>query len=672
MVIVKANCNICSGYCGIKAHIENNRVIKVEGDFDDPVTRGVICIKGKSIPDIINNSERLSSPLKNNGNGTFSEISWDEAIDIISGKLIENRDKWGGKSLVVHTGQAGVGKEFPQYYQRFTSAYGSPNYANAGSHCHTSKEIAHSLTLGYLPSASFRESKCLVFWGYNPQNSCPPSMLYIKEALNKGCKLIIVDPYETKLSKHASIHLKLRPGTDGALALGLINVIINEKLYDEDFVNQYILGFNEIASEAAYYTPDKVEQITGVDKDLIYEAARVFAKSSPSSLTAGIAVELQSNGFQSARAIAALQAIAGDIDVLGGAMKAKGPCLENITLKYNGTENIIGEREYPVFTKERGSAQINILSDVILNEDPYKVASLMVVGSNPVLTWPNAGKLKKALEKLDFLVVMDNYLTETAKMADIVLPGASVLERDEIYIRNSRQENIIGISPRVTSLNGTLSEVDFIIKLAHKMGYESLFPFENEREAIKYRIRKISELEFNGDKVETVYGEYTEKKYVKEGFNTTSGKIEVYSSKLKGYGFSPIPKYEEPFESPVNSMSSKQIVISTGDRRLEYQHSRYRNVNSITSKGENTPTGRINPKTAKAFGISIGDKVKVESKRGSIVIDIDITDKVIENTILVPHGWDDANVNLLTDNENLDKYSGFPGGRGFLATISKL
>ncbi|MEF9951904.1 MAG: molybdopterin-dependent oxidoreductase [Clostridium sp.] len=672
MDILKANCNICSGYCGIKVHVDNGRVIKVEGDFNDPVTKGVICIKGRSIPEIINNKERLKSPLKKNEDGSFSEISWDKAISIIGKNLMDNRDKYGAKSLVVHTGQAGVGKEFPQYFQRFTSAYGSPNYANSGSHCHTSKEIAHSMTLGYLPGSSFRESKCLVFWGYNPQNSCPPSMLYIKETLNKGCKLIIIDPLETKLSKQATLHLKLRPGTDGALALGLINVIISEGLYDSNFVNEHTIGFDELVKVSKDYTPEKVEDITGVSSRLIIEGARIFASNKPASLSAGIAVELQSNGFQAARAMAALQAITGSIDVLGGSMKVHHPSLKKLNIEKPLDEAMIGEDKYPLFTKERGTAQINILSDVILDESPYKIASLMVIGSNPVLTWPNAVKLKKALDKLDFLVVMDNYLTETAKFADIVLPGATVLERDEIYTRNNRKDNIIGISPRVITREGTLSEVDFIIKLSKEIGLSEYFPYENEREALLDRISNIKGLDFNGSKVEAIYGTYSEKKYLTEGFNTPSGKIEIYSKKLEEYGLNPLPEYEEPFESPITTRDKKQIVISTGDRRLEYQHSRYRNIEKITSKAEDMPIGKIHPTTAKEFSISKGDKVKVESKRGSIVIDILITDKVIENTILIPHGWDEANVNLLTDNESLDKYSGFPGDRGFLGSISKL
>lgn len=672
MIVKKANCNICSGYCGIKVYLENEKVVKVEGDRDDPVTKGVMCVKGKAIPEIINNVERLKSPLKKNKYGEFEDISWDDAISFIGSKLIENKNAYGGRSLVVHTGQAGVGKEFPQYFKRFALAYGSSNYSSAGSHCHTSKEIAHEMTIGYLPVNNFKDSKCIVLWGYNPQVSCPPSMIYINEAIDNGCEIIVIDPIETKLSKKAKYHLKIRPGTDGALALGFLHIIIRDSLYDKDFVEKYTIGFDDISSMAKNYTPSRVSEITGVSQCLIEKAAKLYGNTIPSSLSVGIAVELQSNGFQSARVMAILQAITGNIDIKGGAIKAQGIGLKDMTLTKQIGEKMVGEDEYPLFVGEGGTAQINVLSDVILEDKPYPIKSVMIIGSNPILTWPNTNKLKKAFEKLDFMVVMDNFMTQTAKMADIVLPGAVVLERDEVYTRAAFGQSIFGVSPRICSMDGTMSEIDFIIKLAKKIGLNEFFPYENERDALLDRLSTIKNIDFQGEKIEIVYDPYREKKFLDKGFETPSGKIELYSEKIKEYGLNPIPEYEEPFESPINTNNEYEVVISTGERRVEYQHSRYRNINKIVAVGENQAIGRLHPSTAKRYSLEDGDRAIVESRRGNIKISVSITDKVVENTILIPHGWNDANANILTDNSNLDRYSGFPGNRGFLGKITKI
>ena len=677
--MIKGVCSFCSGSCGIELIVKDNKIIEVRGDRNHPISKGYICPKGRALPEIVHSNDRISQPMKKDTNGDWQEIDYDEAIDTIVEKLKTIKAEFGAESLSIHTGEAGVRRQFPEYAKRFCQSYGTPNYSAAGSHCHLSKAMANQITLGLLPSPDYKNSKCIVLWGYNPENAHPYEMMDINEAIRKGSKLIVVDPQEINLAKRADIHLKLRPGTDGALALGLIHVIVKENLYNKDFVEEWTLGFEKLVELVKDYTPEKVEKITEVPSETIIEAASLFAKNNPSNITPGIAIELLSNGFQTARAISILQSIMGNIDVTGGAVMNGRPPLTPLNLKdIQFNKEAIGSKEFPLFHKTFDAAQANILSDAILEEKPYAIKAMIVIGSNPLLTWPNTNKLRKALESIDFIVVMDNFMTETAKLADLIIPGSFFVERNEIWNKVGLSgEAIIGISPKIIEGQGIV-EWQFMADIAKAMGYEKEFPWNTEEEAIEYRLKGLGKTfeEIKNMDYGYKYRPFKERKYVEKGFNTPSRKIEIYSKTLEEFGYDPLPIYCEPAESPFSTEELTKeypLTLSTGARYLEYYHSRYRNIKSLNQyKDNHEPMVRIHPLVADKEGIKNGDMVKVESRRGSINLKAEITEEILPTTIIIPHGWDLANANQLTDNKILDPISGFPPDRALLVKIERL
>ncbi|HOD76450.1 MAG TPA: molybdopterin-dependent oxidoreductase, partial [Syntrophorhabdaceae bacterium] len=255
-------CGICSGTCGMTLRLENGELSAIEGDSEHPVSRGHICPKGRALPEMFRTPDRLRHPVRKAESGSWEEISWDEAFAVLSEKLDGIRRKYGPEALAVHVGHAGVGKEFLPYAERFCALYGTPNFSTCGSHCYESKSMANMVTFGKMPIGDYARSKCIVLWGKNPGSSAPSLVNEIAEARRRGCALIVIDPRRTPLAEKADFHLQLRPGTDGALALGFLHVIITEQLYDKAFVERWTVGFDALCQAVEAYPPEEVERIT--------------------------------------------------------------------------------------------------------------------------------------------------------------------------------------------------------------------------------------------------------------------------------------------------------------------------------------------------------------------------------------------------------------------------
>ncbi|MDF9407694.1 molybdopterin-dependent oxidoreductase [Pelotomaculum isophthalicicum JI] len=674
---IKTICGICNGACGICLELSGGVITSIKGDQDDPFTNGYICPKGKALKELVYAPDRLTKPLKKVAPGEWRDISWEDAFAYIVSKLKELKLNYGPESLAIHVGQTGVRKEFTNYLERFAAVYGTPNCSSAGSHCHISKSMANEITYGILPAADYLNSNCIVLWGYNPANACPPQMNNINKARARGARLIVVDPTVTPAALSADIHLQQRPGSDGALALGMLYVIVNEELYDKNFVAEWTIGFDKLQELVKEYTPEITEKITWVPAAKIVEAARLFAQTSPANISPGISLELQTNGFQTARALAILQAVTGNLDITGGALFVPPAKLSSLEIPIKEAKKpAIGEKEFPVFHKYTKRAQANIYYKSILKGDPYHIKGMIVDGSNPVLTWPNASKVKEALSSLELLLVIDHFMTETGRLADLVLPAATFLGRYELRDASSTY-GVQGISliDKVLEDEG-ITDWKFWNELARRMGHEEHFPWPNEVDALNFRLKPLGlsydQLKDNG--LGYVYSEKEEKKYEKAGFKTLSGKVEIFSQELADYGFDPLPVYREPGESPLTSPQVAEkypLILSTGARTIGYYHSRYRNIESLR-KLLPEPLLLVHPAKAEEMGICDGETVKVESMRGSIEMKVSFSTKFDPRVIFAPHGWDKANSNILTDSEVLDPVSGFPPDRALLARIVKI
>ena len=674
-----SNCPLCEAHCGLEVDVAGGRVIAVSGGKGDPDTQGFICPKGRALLELQNSSERLRVPLRRNASGGFDPIGWEEALEEIAARLVGIREQSGAAAVAVHVGRAGVDSHFIGYAQLFTYLFGSPNFAHAGSYCYMSKVMANTLTYGGYTAPDLSRAGCIVLWGHNPSASCPALTLTLRRQQKRGARLIVVDPFRTPLARAADVHLQLRPGTDGAVALGLLHVMVQDGLVDTAFVEQWALGYEPLQERVAGFDPEYVEEVSWVPADELRRAARTFAAQGPGCVVQGLAAELHVGGIQAIRGIAALQALAGYLDVPGGALlRPRGPLASlGIMRRFPTGKAAIGQRETPLFVKLATSAQANLYARAVLEGEPYPVRAMLVHGSNPLLTWPGGpGTVRQALERLDFLVVMDHFLTASARLADLVLPAATCFEHDELYDRfGYNAEPRLIVSGAVVQAEGPLSDWEFFRRLSLRLGVAEGFPWVGEREAISARLAPlgVTAADLVGRPQGLVYGKHEYQAYERYGFRTPSGKVELWSERVAEVGQDPLPAFLEPAESPLSTpdvAADYPLILTTGARHVAYVASRGRNLPSLRRLMPE-PVLDIHPQTAAALGVAEGGRVRVVSPRGAVEVKASLTADLDPRVIRLLHGWEEANANLLTHYgaPACDPISGFPSWRAFQARV---
>ena len=681
--ITKVNnfCKMCPTGCGITVDVENGRAIKVGPNKEHPYNR--LCPKSAGLLDVTYSKERITSPMKKT-NGKWKKISWDEAFDFIAGKLKKIKEEDGGNGLFFHLGNPLIGSTSEKMVRRFADVYGSPNYTSGASFCYYSRKIAMSLTFDYgrinaLPS--FRGTKCMVVWGTNPGGSSFLQNGVIKLLAGRGAKLAVIDPVRIPLAKDADIFAQIRPGTDVVLAMSMINVIIEEDLYDKEFVQNWTVGFDELVERAGAYPPEKAEEITWVPADTIRDLARLYATNTPSTITSGVSVDHSSNGVQANRAIAILISITGNIDKHGGNIWPSALPIRDLRMPDMAPPANEGVgSEYPLYNRFAIERNIMESFDALLKDPPsYPVKAMFVEASNPVMTFPDTHWTKKALEKLDLLVVTDLFMTETAKLADVFLPASYALETNEL-----RDYSDTGISmaayahKAIEPVGESKPNWEIWAELGRRMGYEMFFPWENSDALFEYML-ETTDMELG--QVKAVEGGIMtrpeEQRYLKVGFNTPSGKIDIYSQLLERYGYDPLPSYKEAPESPVSDPELAEkypLFLVAGAKVMAMTHSQHRNIPSMLKRNPE-PLVQINTETAKGLGIGDGDMVSIESPRGEVRMKAKVTDDIHSKVVSAPHGWADANINLLTAGgapEVRDPISGFSPYKTGLCRVSKV
>jgi anaerobic selenocysteine-containing dehydrogenase len=676
IAIVKGVCPMCLKSCGIDAYVSNGKLVKVTGMREHPFSQ--LCVKGKAAVDWVYSGERVTQPLREI-NGKWKEISWDEAFQFIGERLNHIRESSGAKALAVHLGNPFIGSHVTALAKRFCSLYGTPNYTSSASLCFTAKAIGHGIALSnrMLPLfPNYKGTRCVVVWGFNPEQSDTVEAANISSARRGGANLIVIDPRRIPLARRADIYAQIRPGTDVALALGLLNVIVGEELYDKQFVTDWAIGFDELREQVKEYSPETVEGITWVSAETIRQIARMYSTSKPATIAQGVSLDHCTNGVQASRAISIMVAITGNLDVLGG--NTYSFPLRRTSLRVKGGVSVsdaIGAK-YPVFGRFTAETTSIPIPEAILTGQPYSVRALMVQGSNPVLTWPNTSKVISALKKLDLLVVSDLFMTETAKLADVFLPAASFFEEDLLkdYTMVGLPLVVIG-RKAIEPLGDCLEGWKIWAELGKTMGYNEYFPWCNTDELF------ATLLEPTGMTVEkikdtpggVIFHEIGQREYLKSGFDTPSGKFEIFSPMMKEQGYSPLPTFVELAEKAASqpALADKYpFVLISGPRIIAYTHSRFRNISRLHHRAP-YPVVEINTASAREMGIGDGDIVAVESPRGSIRLKAKPTESIHPRVVSIVHGWHEANVNILTDDESLDPVSGFPAYRVVRCRIIK-
>lgn len=688
--VVKSSCDICSCRCGVLAHLTGGKVIKIEGDLDSPINRGALCAKGLASLEYLYHPDRLKHPLKRigeRGDGKWQQISWDEALDIISSKLIKTRDSYGAEAVCL---AQGAHKPLGAHWLvRLANIFGTPNTPGAGHVCFVPRRDASIITCGFdpLPDYEFPPA-CLVIWGSDVSETRPFEWDRTIQALNRGTKLIVIDPRKTELATKADFWLQLRPGSDLALALAMINIIINEDLFDKAFVDSWTVGFDELKADVQNYPPDKMKEITWVDAETIRDAARFYAINKPACVQWGNAIEHNTNSFQTARAISILRAITGNLGIPGGEMH------------YSSTAKLdpLGLRLVDKLAMEKRKARVGadlmqmpLFQDAlpqsviraILEEDPYPIRVAYIQGANPLLTYSNATETYKALRKLDFLVVADMFMTPTAGLADIVLPVASYLEFDSIA--TTPYSPVVQVQQRVAQIGECRSDYQILSELAKRLGLGEYF-WDSEEQCLD-AILKLAGLTFEEfRKVGAILAIKHYRSYELSGFETPSRKVEIYSSQLRQWGLDPLPTYHEPPETPYSTpeLTKEYPLILTSRKSAYYRHSGGRQI-SVLRGSHPEPIINIHAETAGKLGIEEGDWVYIETRRGRIKQKANLSITIDPRVVFVDYGWwfpekgasdlygwAESNINILTDDKPpYNPEMGSTNLRGILCNVYK-
>jgi anaerobic selenocysteine-containing dehydrogenase len=659
--------------------VEDGKAVKIRGLESHPLNRGRLCPKGANALATIYSPDRLRRPLKR-ANGGFTEISWDQALDEIAGKLQDLKKRFGPQVLGVFSGSIGVENlEMAGLVQRFKAAYGSPNFFSVESVCYRMRIRVRQMTFGRYPVEEM-DSNLYILWGHNPDQSDFPLKFALKRNLDKGARLVVIDPKRIPIADRAEMYLRIRPGTDGALALAMMNVIINEKLYDRDFIEQHTFGFDRLVPHVQQYTPEWAEEVTWVAAEDIRKLARLFAGTRGASIFQGTCTHDQTaNGTQNSRAFSILQAITGNINVPGGWVTSPSPRLGNVGLSVEGEP--VGSDQYPLFFELWGKKSPYGVVTVVPESIPEKLKAFLVAGGNPLVSMPDSNAFRDSFRKLDLLVVHDLFMTETAKEAHYVLPACSHLEKWGLAYNYNVCHCVPFLMLRkkcIEPLHESWSEWKFFTELAKRLGMEDKFPWKTEEEMVAFELAP-SGFSFDhllNEKPEGVV--YAAKSYERqEGlFRSPSGRIEIYSEAFEKVGFDPLPTFLEPERGPKRGkkdfLKKYPLILSTGSRNLYYTHSQHRNVEALR-KIYPEPMAEISPATAKQFGVQNGDPVVIETNRGQVRMKAGVDDRVADGVVLVPHGWGgEANANLLTDVQCREPIMGYPDMKSLQCSIRKV
>ncbi len=675
---------------------------------------GIICRLGEHAPEIIYSKDRLLYPMKRKGKKgslDFERISWDQAYETITEKLISIKKQYGPEANAIYTGVGSFELSFCDIYQpkgvAVSSAssvlfpFGSPNTMGVGALCYVAfGMIAPHVTMGRMFMNSFSDienSELIVVWGTNPATDLPPiDMKRILKAQKQGAEVVVIDPRKTATAKMTDGQwVPIRPGTDGALALGMINVLIEEELYDEDFVTDWTIGFDDLAKYVQHYRPEVVEHITGIPGGTVVSLARRIARAKGASQMMYTGMEYGNSGVQNIRATLILWALAGQLDVPGGLCfsmdKNKFPINREDLVENPDTGPRLGKDRFPVYIKYRDEAHAIALPKSVLEGDPYKIRSLIILGSSITTSWPDPDIWKKTLSELDFLVTIDRQLTSDSAYADIVLPASTYFENTSYMTYGS----VFKIRERmIEPLGEARSDVFILSELAKRLGYGHLYP-QNEEELLKHALKgsgfSLDDVKKSGGMVsiDTEMMQYKkwEKGKLREdgkpGFETPTGKFEIASTILEEFGYEPLPKYTEPKEGPLTQpglLKKYPLVFNSGARVRTSFHTQHHGIKGLY-KDRPEPTVMINSTDAAEREITNGDRVMIKTPRGSVIQRAIVTGDIKQGCIdanhacgspIGPEAWKRSNINDLTDLDNHDPISGFPVYKALLCEIVKV
>jgi anaerobic selenocysteine-containing dehydrogenase len=705
--IKKGLCGICPSGCGVEITMRGERLHRIKPMEGHPL--GIVCTRGMHAEEVIYSPDRLQFPMKrigNRGEGKLERVSWEEAFEFSAGLIKKVVAKYGPEAMAIYSGRGGFEESLRDIFTvgghdhiclNFLFPLGSPNTFSCSSLCNNSHRVlAPVSTFGISYDhlfPDFEKSDRIVVWGSNPATDSPPiNLKRILEAKARGTKVVVIDPLKTYTAEKADEWIGLRPGTDGALALGMAHVIMEKGLYDTAFADDWTHGLEEFKEYVKGFHPEEVEKITWVKAERIRALAEDLAKPK-TSLLLHTGLEYTNSGVQNIRAILIFWALAGNLDRPGGLvfrMPQVSPVRRNRIDPPQG-KPVIGLDRHPFYCDLNRSGHFMEIPRAILRGDPYPVKGLIVLGGSIITAFPNPELWRRSFEALDCLLVIDRFSTNEALYADIVFPATTMFE----ITSYKRYPGHLSFRERIVPPVGEARN-DYLIlaELAKILGYGDHYP-QSEEEMLDFVFKGTPDfleqlksrpggIPFSSPPM--VYEKYRAgllRKDKHPGFETPSGKFEITSNLLKKYGHDPLPIYQEPSEGPLGSpelLKEFPLVLTTGTRIQSAFRSQHLNIPGLL-KLQDKPNILIHPGDAERRGIRNGDKVWVKTKRGRVSFYAKVTKRITEGVIeanmggggpLQPQPWREANVNELTDPENRDSISGFPVFKALLCEVEKV
>ncbi len=691
-------CDMCNHVpkCGIAATVKDGKIVRVESRDKYPASP--ICAKGLASLQELYDPHRLTAPMvrtneKGTGTPEWKEITWEEAYERIASEFNRVKEEYGPEKVLFYCGDP---KEPRGAMARVATLFGSPCYGAESSTCAAATWISAWLTMGALSMGtdpSDATASALV-WSLNPAWSQPYRFGQMMKHKERGCKFVVVDPRITPtVTGLADIHLQLRPGTDGALAAGFLHVMFRDGMYDKDFAENWTHGLPELQAYVEEYTPERVEEITGVPAEKLEAAVKLIFENAPSTLvssSAGACHATNVGNFQ--RAVFQIISLMGSLDVPGGMAISPGlPFDYTATTAGLRLEGLYEEKnlfdlrpdkdDFPVWAHYNKMIQVNKLPEYV---EEGKIRAGVLLGANAMM-WPQTPLYQEAIKNMEFTVAIDYYMRPwTHDYVDMLLPAAMCYERMAPIAVFGRK--IFLREPVVEPAGQAREDWRILLELGCALGFEEECFGGSVEAALEDMMAgsglgiTLADLREHPEGYD-VPGEPTEPRHYETGglrkdgepgFNTPTGKIELVSTVLEQYGFEGLPVYEEPVYSPVSTPELAMdypLVLNSGGRVPYYTHSKLRDLPWL-NQFMPEPVVRLHPTDAEARGITDGDPVRVFNQFGEVAMKAEVSNIVLPGAVDVIHGWQQADINLLTSRDFCPT-TGFPPFRSGLCEVAK-
>jgi anaerobic selenocysteine-containing dehydrogenase len=673
------------GGCGLLVDVQDGRVIGVRPEPEADLSHGHICPKALALPELLNHPQRLKKPLRRigeRGSGQWEEIPWDEALQFAADGFTKIKAEHGSRAVAFCQGAPKGLEHFVLI--RLANTFGSPNVVGPQNVCHMPREIAGMHTCGFFPVPDYEnKTEAVLVWGSNLTATneegiiCRNLLSRLKE---DHPPLIVVDPRKTQLARQADLHLPIIPGTDLILALGFLNVIITEDLYDHDFVDQWTQGFYDLVDHVNSFTPERVGRVTGLEADDITKAARIFGQARPGVIQWGNGIEQNVYNYDTARALIMLMALGGNLDAPGGNGAPTPPRVARLGEFVRG--DLAPKRHKEAISASHGIAPGFVIvppeqfKTAVLEGEPYPMRGAYVHVSNPVMAWSDSSHTAKALKRLDFLVVTETFMSPTSALADLVFPAATLLEYNDLGHYGLAHGFLLPRPKAIDPPGECRSNLWIMNELAKAMGLGEYW--YKDCDDMLAEILRPSGMTYDDLKEAGILrGGWKHYKYRDKGFKTPSGKVELVLSHADGNGLNRMPIWNGPPEAATDNYP----LVLTGHKSPRFFCSDHRYVAGLTDK-EPHPVVEVNASDAETAGVGGGDEVWVETRHGRIRVRAHVSDNVAPGVVSVVHGWwrpelgpenEESwaltSLNSLTSGRELNRPMGAPNLRGIGARL---